>query len=144
MNASDILAAKGANVVTIKQTASVEQAARVLRERRFGALVVVDAKDAVCGIISERDIIRVVSDHGGKALHLRVEDVMTRAVQTCGPGETVQNVMHIMHKQRFRHLPVVEDGKLCGLISQTDIIKQQLTQMNEEVRVMHNLNLMRR
>jgi CBS domain-containing protein len=144
MYASDILAAKGSEVVTVEQTVKVEKAAKLLREGRFGALVVVDAKGSVSGILSERDIIRVVADHGGSALALRVEDVMTRAVKTCKPDETIKEIMNTMNKNRFRHLPVVVDGKLAGLISQTDIIKHQLAEMTDEVRVMHNLSLMRK
>jgi CBS domain-containing protein len=141
MRLSDILATKGSEVVTIPQTAGIEAAAKVLRDRRFGALVVVDAGGKMAGILSERDIIRIVGDLGGKGLSLRVEDIMTRTVRTCKSSDSVEDMMQIMAKFRIRHVPVVDDGKLIGLVSQTDLIKQQLAALDDQAKVMKNLNI---
>jgi CBS domain-containing protein len=141
MRLSDILATKGSEVVTILQTAGIEAAAKVLRDRKFGALVVVDSSGKMAGILSERDIIRIVGDLGGKGLSLRVEDIMTRTVRTCKSSDSVEAMMEVMDKFRIRHVPVVDDGKLVGLVSQTDLIKQQLAAQDDQAKVMKNLNI---
>ena len=144
MRLSDILANKGSEVVTILQTAGIEAAAKVLRDRKFGALLVVDAKGAMVGIMSERDIIRIVGDLGGKGLSLQVQDIMTRSVRTCKSSDSVEDMMEMMAKFRIRHVPVVDDGKLIGLVSQTDLIKQQLAALDDQAQLMKNINIARK
>lgn len=141
MYVADILKAKGTEVVTILPSAGIEAAAKVLRDRKFGALVVADKAGAMVGIVSERDIIRIVGDMGAKGLGLRVEDVMTRSVRTTKSGDTLDELMTLMSKFRIRHAPVVDDGKLIGVVSQTDLIKYALAEQDEQVRVMKNLNI---
>ncbi len=141
MRLSDILASKGSEVVTIPQTAGIEAAARVLRDRKFGALIVVDASGKMAGIMSERDIIRIVGDLGGKGLSLQVQDIMTRTIRTCKSTDSVEAMMEIMAKFRIRHVPVVDDGVLVGLVSQTDLIKQQLAELDDQAQVMRNINI---
>jgi CBS domain-containing protein len=144
MRLSDILASKGSEVVTILQTAGIEAAAKVLRDRKFGALLVVDAKGTMVGIMSERDIIRIVGDLGGKGLSLQVQDIMTRSIRTCKSSDSVEDMMEMMAKFRIRHVPVVDDGKLIGLVSQTDLIKQQLAALDDQAQLMKNINIARK
>jgi CBS domain-containing protein len=143
MPVSDILQAKGAEVVTINQTEGLAAAAKSLREHRFGALVVSDQAGKMVGIISERDIVRAVGELGVNGLVLKVQDVMTRAVRTAKPSDTIEQVMQLMAKYHIRHVPIIDDGQLVGLISQTDIIQEQLTRQDSQVQVMKNLNIAR-
>ena len=143
MSVSEILKTKGTNVVTIQPSAGIEAAAKVLRDHKFGALIVADKGGSMLGIISERDIIRVVGDMGPKGLSLKVEDIMTRNVYTCKSTDGVADLMQLMTKYRVRHVPILDNGKLMGLVSQTDLIKQQLAAQDEQVRVMKNLNIAR-
>ncbi len=105
----------------------------VLTERRIGALLVMDGNDAVGGIISERDIVRALSRNGADVLTQKVSDVMTRDVRSCSCHDTIAEVMNIMTQGRVRHLPAIDDGKLVGLISIGDVVKQRLDDAELEV-----------
>ncbi|MDE2165138.1 MAG: CBS domain-containing protein [Alphaproteobacteria bacterium] len=132
MNVESILKAKGHQVVTIAPVAAVAEAAALLRRMGIGALVVSVDGRRLDGIVSERDIVHALADRGAAALDLRVADLMTRRVVTCAPGETVAELMAEMTRRRIRHLPVVEHGRLVGLVSIGDVVKNRLEEMEEE------------
>ncbi|MFN3888830.1 MAG: CBS domain-containing protein [Beijerinckiaceae bacterium] len=132
MTVRRILAAKGRDVVTISPTSSLAEAARLLTERRLGALVVTDSSGAVAGILSERDIVRSIAAHGPASLDQPVSHCMTRDVVTTVDSATIQTVMSEMTDGRFRHLPVVEQGRLSGIVSIGDVVKHRLAEMEDE------------
>jgi CBS domain-containing protein len=132
MNVETILKAKGRQVVTIAPDAAVAEAVQLLRRMGIGALVVsADAKRAD-GILSERDIVHALADRGTQVLELRVSDLMTRRVVMCAPGDTIAELMAEMTRSRIRHLPVVEHGRLVGLVSIGDVVKNRLEEMEFE------------
>ena len=144
MYVSDVLKAKGAKVVTIPQSAGIDTAAKALRDGKFGALPAVDSAGKMVGIISERDIIRIIGELGAKGLGLRVQDIMTKSLRTSRAANTIEEVMEQMARFNIRHVPIMDDANnLVGLISQTDVIKYQLAEQNDQVRVMKNLNIAR-
>jgi CBS domain-containing protein len=132
MTVKAILSAKGGNVVTIEPNTNVLTAAKLLAERRIGALVVTGPDHRVVGIVSERDIVQRVAGQGPTALELPLTDVMTRKVMTCTPADTISSVMERMTEGKFRHLPVVEQGRLTGIVSIGDVVKHRLQQMERE------------
>jgi len=132
MTVKAILDSKGSDVATVAPNADVVSAIKLLAERRIGALVVVDSDRVVAGIISERDIIRVLAEYGTAALAQPVEQVMTSKVVTCTRGETVSSVMELMTAGKFRHLPVVEHGRLTGIISIGDVVKYRVQEIETE------------
>jgi CBS domain-containing protein len=129
---SVILDRKGADVATIPPDATVIDALRALADHDVGALVVSAASDAVDGIISERDIVRRLADDGAAALEAPVKAVMTADVRTCGPDETADAVMETMTTHRGRHLPVVVDGRLVGIVSIGDVVKAHIDELTFE------------
>ena len=141
MYVSDVLKAKGAKVVTIRDNAGIDAAAKALRDGKFGALPAVDSAGKMVGILSERDIIRIVGELGAKGLGLRVQDIMTKSVRTSRSTNTIDEVMEQMARFNIRHIPIIDDEKISGLISQTDVIKYQLAEQNNQVQVMKNLNI---
>lgn len=132
MTVKAILSRKGSDVATIAPTASLTEAVKLLAERRIGALVVTGADDRVAGILSERDIVRVLAARGTDALQDNVAAVMTRKVSTCTEAETVAVIMERMTEGKFRHLPVVEQGRLAGIISIGDVVKRRVEEMERE------------
>ncbi len=136
MNVETILKAKGNRVATIKATESVAAAVGTLRRERIGALVVSEDGGSVDGIISERDIVRALADHGGRLMDMRVEELMTRDVHTCVPEDSVERMMARMTEGRFRHLPVIEGGRLRGIVSIGDVVKNRLEEMETEAAAM--------
>lgn len=136
MNVDGILRAKGAAVVTIQPDATVGDLVRGLRDARIGAMVVSDDGRSVLGIVSERDVVRALAEHGSRVSGLRVADVMTRNVVTCSPADTVKQLMSEMTLRRIRHLPVVADGRLVGIISIGDVVKNRLEEMETETNVL--------
>ena len=139
MYVAEILRAKGADVVTIVQTETIEAAAKVLREKKFGSLTVRDRSGKLAGIITERDIIRAVADKGASGLTYKIEDFMTREVRTCKTSASIKDVMELMALRRIRHVPVVENGELLGMISSNDIVKYRLEERSAEVAVMRDV-----
>lgn len=131
MTVRAILDLKGRDVVTITPEQTLADAAKLLSARRIGALVIV-AGDRVGGILSERDIVKAVSDGGPEALGGTIEGKMTRTVVTCEPHDTMANVMNRMTAGRFRHLPVIENGKLAGIVSIGDVVKHRLAEIERE------------
>jgi len=133
-----ILAAKGSQVVTTRPDATVSEVARLLKEKRIGAVLVTDSRAQLCGIISERDLARGLAEHGAGLLKTKVEQLMTKDVVTCSPEDGVQQLMHKMTAGRFRHLPVIEDGDLVGIISIGDVVKHRLEELEAETHLLHD------
>jgi CBS domain-containing protein len=127
-----MLSEKGRDVVTTFATASIAGAIDKLTKHKIGALVVVDDNDRIAGIISERDIVRAIAEHGAEILSTPLSAVMTRAVVTCSENETVNDVMTRMTRGRFRHLPVVENDRLTGIISIGDVVRARIEQVERE------------
>jgi CBS domain-containing protein len=132
MTVKAILAAKGGEVLTIEPTANVAAATKMLAERKIGALVVTGADHRVVGIVSERDIVQELAVHGAASLDLPLTDVMTRKVMTCSVSDTISSVMERMTQGKFRHLPVVEQGRLLGIVSIGDVVKHRVHEMERE------------
>lgn len=132
MTVSVILAGKGREVVTIEPSASVAEAVHLLAEKRIGAALILGADRRVAGIISERDIVRTLAERGAATLDEPVSQTMTRKVETCNESETVANIMERMTAGKFRHMPVVAQGRLVGIVSIGDIVKHRLHEMESE------------
>jgi len=132
MTVRAILSRKGSDVATIAPTAGLSEAVRLLAERRIGAVVVTGPDSRVAGILSERDIVRALSERGPAALDENVAAVMTRKVMTCTESETVAALMERMTAGKFRHLPVVEQGRLAGIISIGDVVKLRVEEIESE------------
>jgi CBS domain-containing protein len=136
MNVSSILAAKGGDVITIEPTATIAAAAALLTEKRIGALVIVGAGGRVAGILSERDIVHTLAKRGRQALDEPLSQAMTREVATCGPDDEITSLMERMTDGKFRHMPVIDGGKLAGIVSIGDIVKQRVDEMERESEAM--------
>jgi CBS domain-containing protein len=134
MNVETILHNKGRAVATIRPDDTVGAAIEALVSRNIGALVASDDGERVDGIISERDIVHGLADHGASLLSLNVAEVMTRGVITCDPTESVSELMAEMTNRRIRHLPVVQDGRLCGIVSIGDVVKNRLDEIEYEAK----------
>jgi CBS domain-containing protein len=133
MTVKAILSRKGNDVITVEPTVTLSAAVNILAEHRIGALVVLaGADEQVAGILSERDIVRALAQRGPGALQEAVGQVMTRRVVTCTESDTVAALMERMTQGKFRHLPVVERGKLVGLVSIGDVVKHRLGEMEHE------------
>ncbi|MCV6593040.1 MAG: CBS domain-containing protein [Silicimonas sp.] len=134
-----ILTMKNAqNVVTIAPEASVGDAARLLSEKKIGA-VVVSSNGAPDGILSERDIVRELGKRGDGCLKDRVAGLMTRDLVTCAPDNTTDDVLQKMTEGRFRHMPVMEGGKMIGFISIGDVVKARLSELSMEKHALEDM-----
>jgi CBS domain-containing protein len=131
MRISEILRRKGGNVVTIDPNASVRELLDRLATYNIGAIVVSTDGTTIEGIVSERDIVRRLVG-GTRVLDARVGTIMTGTVQTCTPDDTVDQLMLLMTQQRFRHVPVVTDGRLSGLVSIGDVVKSRIGELEFE------------
>jgi len=138
MNVKTILATKGGDIVTIEPGADLAAAARLLSTHRIGAVLIQGAGGRIAGILSERDIVRALAEHGTAALTLQVAQVMTRNVTTCGEDETIASIMERMTAGKFRHMPVVTNGKLVGLVSIGDVVKQRVGEIERESEAMRD------
>ncbi len=133
MNVQSIIGAKGSDVATIQQTATLRDAVQALGERRVGALVVSGDGRAIEGIVSERDIVRAAAALGSAALDSSVGSVMSTDVITCAVGDGVDRLMSLMTDRRIRHLPVVDErGHLSGIVSIGDVVKARLAELEHE------------
>ena len=132
MNVREILSVKGKDVVTIEPNASLAAAAKLLADRRIGAVVVTGPAARIVGILSERDIVHVLAERGIDALELQVSEAMTRKVTTCSPSDTISSIMERMTTGKFRHVPVLEQNRLTGIISIGDVVKHRLMEMEHE------------
>ena len=131
MLVGQILAAKGGKVISTRPEATIADVARLLRREKIGAVVVMEA-GALCGIISERDLARGLADHGAELLEMKVGQLMTREVVTCTREDGLDHLMQSMTEGRFRHLPVLQDGKMIGIISIGDVVKHRLDELEAE------------
>ena len=138
MNVKAILAAKGDDIVSIEPTADLTAATKLLTAHRIGAVVIRGAGGRLAGILSERDIMRALAENGPEALTLPVGQVMTRDIETCGEDDTVASIMERMTAGRFRHMPVIANGKLVGLISIGDVVKQRVDEIERESEAMRD------
>ena len=132
MSVSQILGVKGRSVITASPKENVHGTAQKLSQHRIGAVVVLDEKGAIAGIVSERDIVRVIGERGHPALEENVGTVMTRKVVTCTETDTIAFIMERMTAGKFRHLPVVDQGRLIGVISIGDVVKSRLHEIEHE------------
>lgn len=132
MTVKAILEAKGHAVVTLGPNATLIEAVGLLADRRIGALVITNGDRKIVGILSERDVVRVIAKEGAGALDLQVRAVMTPKVKICNASHTVNEVMEIMTNGRFRHLPVEKDGLLDGIISIGDVVKRRIETVERE------------
>ena len=134
MTVQRILDAKqgGEQVYTIAPEALVMTAVEVLRDRRIGVVVVTNGDGRPLGILSERDVVRAIADDGVLVLNRPVEEVMTRNLVTCARRDSVASAMGKMSQGHIRHLPVVEDGRLCGMVSVTDVVRYRLDEVEDE------------
>jgi CBS domain-containing protein len=132
MTVKAILDKKGRDVVTISPQSRMSDAVRALAEHRIGAIVVTEGDDRIAGILSERDIVRLISEKGPEGLGLPVSVAMTSKVRSCNEASTVHQVMELMTNGRFRHLPVEREGRLAGIISIGDVVKQRIEDVERE------------
>ena len=138
MNVEQLLSGKGHDVISVQPHRTLAEAIRTLSERRIGAVVVMGADGALVGILSERDIIRALGELGPSALESAVSRSMTSKVVTCRPQTSVDELMEIMTTGRFRHVPVVENGRVTGLVSIGDVVKHRVAAIEAESKAMRD------
>ena len=138
MHVAAILKEKGRAVETAGLQTTVMDVAARLSARRIGAIVITAADGSIAGIISERDVIRVIGQHGASALDWPVSEAMTRTVQTCRESDTIDTLMSVMTARRFRHLPVLENGQLVGIVSIGDVVKHRVAEVEHEATMMRD------
>lgn len=143
MHVADILKAKGPDVITVRPDLSIEHLVQRLRIANVGALVVSQSGTTVDGIISERDIARGLAEHGADVLNCTVADLMTHAVVTCSPGDALAHVAKIMTQRRIRHLPVIDEKALVGIISIGDVVRYRLDELELEANVLRDYAVVR-
>ncbi len=131
MRIADVLRGKGTGVATVAPSVSVAELVGTLAAHNVGALPVVDGGELI-GIVSERDVVRRLHTGGAGLLAQRVSDIMTSGVTTCAPGDNVADLARVMTTGRFRHLPVVEDGELVGIVSIGDLVKARIDLLESE------------
>ena len=132
MDVATILKGKGRNVQTARPEMRLQDIARVLAQKKIGAIVVIGERGRIDGIISERDIIRAIAERGSECLTEPVSKMMTRSVETCEASDTLDELMAKMTTGRFRHLPVLDDGALVGIVSIGDVVKHHIAEVEFE------------
>jgi CBS domain-containing protein len=143
MKVASILKAKGPQVATTSPDALIATIARELRDKGIGALVVTEDGTTIGGLIAERDIVHGLAEHGARLLAMPVAKLMTRLVVTCGPEDSLTKVMAQMTRYRIRHVPVVENGRLRGIVSIGDLVKHRLDELETEANVLREAFLAR-
>ncbi len=128
MRIADVLRNKGTEVATIAPTATVSELLAKLAENNIGAMVVL-GDDGLAGIVSERDIVRRLNERGADALQASVSDIMTTEVSTCTPDESVDHLTVLMTERRIRHVPVMFNGRLAGIVSIGDVVKSRMNEL---------------
>ena len=141
MKVTEILHSKGADVITIWPGASLRSAVERMTKRNVGALVVVNDDGKVVGMLAEREVVHALADSAERALNESVADVMSHQPITCGPRDRLADLMAVMTEHRVRHLPVVEDGHLLGLVSIGDLVKARLGELEFESNVLRDAYL---
>ncbi|MFI0408491.1 CBS domain-containing protein [Actinomadura sp. 3N508] len=132
MRIRDILRRKGDAVATVRPEATVRQLLAVLAEHNIGAVVVSPDGASIAGIVSERDVVRRMHERGAVLLDRPVSDIMTSEVRSCGPADKVEDLRRTMTEHRIRHVPVVEDGRLAGIVSIGDVVKSAIDELESE------------
>lgn len=132
MHVENILQTKGVTVHTLPETATLADAVSLLNAHNIGAAVITDAGGTIVGILSERDIVRQLGKNPSGALATHIAQTMTRGLVTCERSTTIDDVMERMTRRRIRHMPVVEDGELLGIISIGDVVKQKIELVEHE------------
>jgi CBS domain-containing protein len=132
MYVETILRKKGDTVIAVEPQCLVSNAAQILHDNRIGAAVVRNKAGKVVGIFSERDIVRGVARQGDACLTMRVEELMTSPIVTCAPTDSIDHIMELMTERRVRHLPVMEAGRLVGIVSIGDVVKQRISEIENE------------
>jgi CBS domain-containing protein len=138
MTVSIILAGKGRDVVTIEPSATLGAAVELLADKRIGAVLILGADRRIAGILSERDIVRALAERGRGALDEPVSAAMTRRVSTCHERESISSIMERMTMGKFRHIPVVEQGRLTGIVSIGDVVKHRLNEVERDAAAMRD------
>lgn len=138
MTVESILKEKGTKVATVRPHETIGTLVAKLKLENIGAVVVSEDGKRVDGIISERDVVRGLAAHGGELLAMTIDKLMIRDVLTCAPGDMVKDVMQTMTTRRVRHLPVVKDGHMVGLVSIGDVVKNRLEDVEMEARVLRD------
>jgi CBS domain-containing protein len=138
MTIQAILLAKGVTVHSLKPDATLIDAVSLLRQHSIGAALVIEGGHMIAGVLSERDIVRALGSHGASALDMPVHSVMTSPVITCNPDDTVAAAMSLMTTRRIRHLPVVDEGKLIGMVSIGDLVKRRIEESEREAAELKN------
>ena len=136
MNVASILSDKGSGVVTMRPEQTLLEVASELEKRKIGSILITDAGDEIRGIISERDIVRALAQRGPEQLNAPVSETMTTDVVTCTRSDTIEQLMTEMTSRRFRHMPVVEEGKVIGIVSIGDVVKQRIAEAEMETAAM--------
>ena len=140
MSVESILRKKGTGVATIAPDISVKRAADLLRAKNIGALVVT-RENAILGLVSEREIVDAISRHSETATSMPVSEIMRHGVITVSPAETVSHAMNLMTRHRVRHMPVVHDGELAGIISIGDVVRHRLDDLELETNVLRDAHI---
>jgi CBS domain-containing protein len=138
MHVAAILREKGRAVETARPEETVIEVARKLAAKRIGAVVITDRNGGVAGIVSERDIIRALAAEGPASLDWSVSELMTRNVRSCCESDTIDSLMSTMTAHRFRHLPVIEEGVLSGIVSIGDVVKHHIAEVEMEATAMRD------
>jgi len=131
MNASQILARKGHDIVSAESGMTTADVVSMLAERRIGAVPVMEGNTLV-GMISERDVMRGIAISGPDILSADVDQLMTKSVHSCSPGDSVDRLLEIMTDRKIRHLPVMNDGTMVGMISIGDVVKEKISESEQE------------
>jgi CBS domain-containing protein len=139
MKVAEILRQKGQDVISVRPTETIDTLSHRLRMARIGAMVVTGEGGALIGIISERDVVHGIAEHGASCLELTVADLMTRRVITCSPEDSVTRISRLMTDNRIRHLPVVSGAGLVGVVSVGDVVKNRLEEMSLEASVLRDM-----
>ncbi|MFC9894887.1 CBS domain-containing protein [Nocardia sp. NPDC127579] len=132
MRIAEILRRKGNAVATVTPETTVRTLLGILAEHNIGAVVVTPDDAEIAGIVSERDVVRRLHEFGAQVLDRPVSDIMTRAVRTCSPADHVDGLRTTMTEHRIRHLPVVQDGRLIGIVSIGDVVKSAISELASE------------
>ncbi len=131
-NVGKLIADKGSDIISVKPDDGLQLVVDLLREKRIGAVLVLSDNGDLEGILSERDIVRKLSETPGKVLAQNVSDLMTRKVQVCSPNDSLIAVLRLMTEGRFRHMPVVDQGKLLGIVTIGDVVQFRLRELEHE------------
>lgn len=133
MYVSTMLKRKGNQTVTTTPETQISTVVSLLESRKIGAVIVADSRGKVRGILSERDIVRGLSEHGAKVMSLTASDLMSPDVISCRSNDTISDVMAVMTERNIRHLPVVEAGRLLGMVSMRDVVRERLTEVEADI-----------